>query len=521
MRIPSFKLKQSIRPFGAFLIWAAIFALSYAQAPLFTSNQNQYFLHGLARAGYGQLSADWLANTLDPTPLFSLLVELIYRAFANTSIYYLIYALLMGVYLYALVGIVTTLFRFEDSKVKSFAFFSALVLVHSAALRYLLTTLLGDQWTYALEGGLAGQRLLGEVLQPSTFGVLLLLSLYFFLRARPIVSAALLSLAASVHPTYLLSAALLALAYMVVTIVEQRHYKSALQIGLTALLLVAPILVYSFTVFLPTSPEVYAETRHTLVHFRIPHHAVPAQWLNDSALFQVALVVLALYLVRKSRLFWVLALSTAMAALLTLIQVLTGSDSLALLFPWRLSVLLVPLSTAILVAFLLGRIWTRFATVLVHYRKLMVAVISLGLLALVGVGLLRFGLEVIQKRTAPDRPMMAFVSQNLESGQFYMLPIDLQDFRLATGAPAVVDFKAIPYQDLEVAQWLTRLNNVHLFYLEVGKPGNCRHMERIALEFVATHLVVPKENFDLSCAGLELLYRDQEYAVFYITPPQE
>lgn len=35
------------------LLWGIVFALAYAQSPLYTSNQNQYFLHGLAQAGYG------------------------------------------------------------------------------------------------------------------------------------------------------------------------------------------------------------------------------------------------------------------------------------------------------------------------------------------------------------------------------------------------------------------------------------------------------------------------------------
>ena len=52
-------------------VLAAAFAAAHTQAPLFFSNQNQYLLHGLAAAGYGHLSADWLSTTADPTPLFS------------------------------------------------------------------------------------------------------------------------------------------------------------------------------------------------------------------------------------------------------------------------------------------------------------------------------------------------------------------------------------------------------------------------------------------------------------------
>ena len=56
------------------LLLALAFAVAYTQSPLFYSNQNQYLLHGLAKGGYGHLSHDWLANTHDPTPVFSALV---------------------------------------------------------------------------------------------------------------------------------------------------------------------------------------------------------------------------------------------------------------------------------------------------------------------------------------------------------------------------------------------------------------------------------------------------------------
>ena len=37
------------------LAGAVVFALAHTQAPLYWSNQNQYFLHGLAQGGLGDL----------------------------------------------------------------------------------------------------------------------------------------------------------------------------------------------------------------------------------------------------------------------------------------------------------------------------------------------------------------------------------------------------------------------------------------------------------------------------------
>ena len=61
---------------GVFLLAALIFSLAHGQSPLYTINQDSYFLHGLSAAGRGFLHADWLAGTADPFPLFSQFVRL-------------------------------------------------------------------------------------------------------------------------------------------------------------------------------------------------------------------------------------------------------------------------------------------------------------------------------------------------------------------------------------------------------------------------------------------------------------
>src|SRR5262245_43371058 len=79
------------------LFWAFGFGLSYTQVPLYYSNQNQYFLHGLAQSDRGLLKEDWLANTADPTPVFTRVVELTNR-YLHEAFFYLYYLLLLGIY---------------------------------------------------------------------------------------------------------------------------------------------------------------------------------------------------------------------------------------------------------------------------------------------------------------------------------------------------------------------------------------------------------------------------------------
>src|SRR5436190_4895343 len=96
--------RRFVLPIVLFLVGAAVFAAAYCQAPLYYSNQNQYFLHGLAGAGTGLLREDWLANTRDPTPVFSALVSFTARHL-HPRAFYAYYALLMGAYAAAMLGL--------------------------------------------------------------------------------------------------------------------------------------------------------------------------------------------------------------------------------------------------------------------------------------------------------------------------------------------------------------------------------------------------------------------------------
>src|SRR5262245_25880138 len=88
---------------------AGLFALAYTQSPYVWSNQHQYFLHGAALAGFGDLRNDWLANTTDPTPVFSWLVALAYRT-AGPSLLAAIYFVMLMAYFIAIDRILSACF---------------------------------------------------------------------------------------------------------------------------------------------------------------------------------------------------------------------------------------------------------------------------------------------------------------------------------------------------------------------------------------------------------------------------
>jgi hypothetical protein len=492
-----------------FLAVGVLFAFSYTQSPLYTSNQNQYFIHGLAKAGYGYLFQDWLANTLDPTPLFSYLIYLTYRYLHLPAFFHLYYAILLGVYLYCLVGIADEATHLRRSRPRFWSFLALIFVVHSAALRFAFSRIFGVDWTYLLEDGVADQRLLGPVFQPSVFGVLLLVSIYLFLRRKPVLAVLAACLAAAVHPTYLLSAAALTLAYMSLSYLEQRRLAQPLLLGGIALLAAAPILIYVYTGFASTPAETTAKAQDILVNFRIPFHAVVSRWFDIRAVVKLAIIIAALFLVRKQRLFLILLIPFLVASLFTILQIALKSNTLALLFPWRISTFLTPLSTAVLLAEGVRRLFERRPAWETKGANLVFGV-SVALIGLVVViGLVRMALDFQRQAVSADRPVMAYVASHNAPDQYYMIPLEMQDFRLVTGSPIYVEFKSIPYQDQDVLEWYRRIQVADLFY----KKGDCGSLEKLATIGV-THVVADYRLFNLNCTEWEQVYQDPNYRVY-------
>ncbi|MEN8173981.1 MAG: DUF6798 domain-containing protein, partial [Chloroflexota bacterium] len=465
----------SVQRLAFMVFWVVVFTLAYAQAPLFTSNQNQYFLHGLAEAGYGNLSEDWLSNTLDPTPVFSWMIGLTYRLVTWTPIFYLYFGILAGVYLFSLLGIVESIFEKGSTSIRRWGFLALITVLQSAGLRYFFNSQLGVNWNYLFDGGAAGQRLLGEVLQPSAFGVLLLLSIYLFLREKTWWAVVPLVLAPTIHPTYLLGAAILTLIYMGLIYQQEKKLWAPIKFGAAALLGVMPILIYTFSVYRSTSAVATTRARDILVNFRIPHHALPEVWFDVTSVIKIGFLLAALYLVRKhTKLFVILAVPTVIGGILTGAQMISGSHVLALLFPWRLSAFLIPVSVSVIAAWSVGRLNPMMARFPEGRVRLVLAVIALGA---AGAGIAKFNYAYQEKENSPDQATLAYIETHKSASEVYLIPLDWQNFRLETGAPAYVEFKSIPYQEEDVLEWYRRVSQTGKLYQATMKRQGCKALD--------------------------------------------
>lgn len=543
--VPSKRAPLIPRPVS-FLLWAIVFGLAYTQAPLYYSNQNQYYLHGLAEGGLGLLKDDWLANTKDPTPIFSFLIATTYR-YLHESLFYVYYIVMLGIYFRALTGLFAVVAGEKASPLSYYVFLAAFVFLHSGLARLISARLTGIDYPWYFQAGVAGQYVLGPTFQPSVFGVLLILSVYLFVTDRPWSAVIVACLAAILHSTYLLSAGLLVLSYVCYLYGTERRGEAARVAGLAALL-VTPSLAYAWLTFGPTSDSDFAAAQQLLARYRIPHHCQIDRWLDGIAAAQVAWIVLAMVLVRGSKLFIVMFVSFAVALTLSLMQYGLDSNTLALLFPWRASIYLVPIATAIILARVAVRIG-RFIERRGDWARFAVPAVSAVVLAGSAAAGLAINLSGAAYQLGSDEDqMMAFVKEHKSEGDVYLIPIELpkprksrgqssrdfkplvgraedgglipmelQPFRLKTGAPIFVDFKSIPYKDVEVLEWRRRLDLALRVYASKGTEFE-KALQDVSARALVTHVVaVSSQRFD--AASLEIVYEDPHYRVYRIKHP--
>jgi hypothetical protein len=108
--------------------------------------------------------------------------------------------------------------------------------------------------------------------------------------------------------------------------------------------------------------------------------------------------------------------------------------------------------------------------------------------------------------------MMAFVAGHHSEGEVYLTPVKMQDFRLVTGSPVYVEFKSIPYRDLDVLEWYRRINIADRIY----KEGDCVLLASLAAEEKVTHVVWEKDSTAPLCPGLVPIYEDAAFRVYKI-----
>ncbi|MGC9528483.1 MAG: DUF6798 domain-containing protein [Limnospira sp.] len=502
------QLRSWLDPIVKILILGFVLGISYVQDPLYTSNQNTKFLHGMARAGYGYLQNDWQANTLNPLPVFTALVEFTV-SHLHPAFFYVYYLILFGIYAYSLIGIASIIFKIDTPLEKS-VYFLFFIAVHCLEI-----DIFEFETHVHLHYGLAEQYILGPYFQTSNFGVFILLSIYLFLRGYHFGSILPLAIAATVHPAYLPSVALITLGYMAAIYRQKKRLFLILYLGIVSAVSILPVTLYMAIAFRPTSPEM-AELARSLIVNRIPHHSFPELWLNSVAWVQILGVVLGIYAVRKYPLFWVMFVPFSVASISTLLQVFSQNKTLAFMTPWRVSAWLVPLSTALILARFISATFIQYQNFFLRFKNLTywVTLTAISIFVVVGVQA-----QIKELKREPDYvPMMEFVRRHRKPDHLYLIPHisgNFVSFRLQTGVPIFVNYKTHPYKDKDVVEWHDRMMMSQRFYAPEFRENRCQALRELAGTHSITH-VITELGDAIACEGTREIYADPKFKIYEI-----
>lgn len=472
---------------------------------LYSSTQLYHFIHGLAKSGFGELSADWFANTNNPWLFFEILVAFTAKHLGE-PFFYLYQFLLTAVYLYSLVGIADHFFQIRTDRFKFFIFLTTILITHAAYWP--------DDFGYTLYSGVATQLIPLDGLVPNSFGSLFLLSILLFLRGKLPGAIAVLAAACYFHPSYLIVGASLVAGYLWALYRQGAPLKRLLLIGGSALLAVFPLVLYFHLLNADATPQQASQAAQILAIIRLPHHTLVADWWDPYALVRFLLMAGGLVVMRKTRLFPVLMTGFLFIALPTALLAIRPSAILGGLMLWRPAIVFVPLSTTLLIAALVNQSFARIDAESRLFRWLLLSgwTAVLILVMVQGFGYQIGKIERISLRQ--NDPVLVFVREDLSPGDLYLFPPDWKmasNFRIETGAPVFADWVQHPWSVLDTLEWYQRYQALEQIYARQN-PDRCQQTVDLIDRYGITHLVTPL-TLNFSCLDWETIYVDDQQLI--------
>lgn len=356
---------------------AMLLTIVYPMQGLFSGNQNIYFLWGMADMFPNAFTADPLLSSPDPYPLFSWSISIFPAQFLPIWTT-LLYVLLTSIYSFSLFGIADKVAGIYRNRSRLFSFSAVFLFLHASPIWGTYFQLVFDidlRWMW--DSGIAEQGVLRGYLQPSVFGVFLLLSFYFAARRNFAAAILCIAPAAIMHANYLFLGGMLSFVYLIQAGFERKTIIASCLL----LLAVLPYSNYLLKHFLLLDADTkMAIDKAVMAGFDHNLHINPMNWINAKLFAQLVVLFLGFVVVWKTSVRNLVLGLSGIAMALTSLAFATDNTTLISLNPWRISILLIPLFASVLTAKIISSgIWKllqpiAFATIgsicmmLVYYR---------------------------------------------------------------------------------------------------------------------------------------------------------
>jgi hypothetical protein len=506
--------KKIISAIFPWLILSLLFLVSVGGMFVqFHSNQHLHLLRGLASGSMDGLANDWLANTSDPMPVFNVIVRIASK-YLGTSSFYIIQVILIAVYLYSMLGITDHLFDIKRSKF----FYMFFVVIYLFSYSVIFTRF----FKIDIYAGLADQYLGFNTFLPNIFGVFLFLSLYLFLKKKHTWAVITLCIAGYIHTGYVIASAVLTASYMVINYFETKEIKTSLKIGILALILISPMVVFNLQENAGATTDQIFESTRILVEERIPHHTQVDVWWGPTAVIKLHICIFALWIFRKSQLFPLILIGFLVVFLPIPILRIRPSNVIALLQLWRAGVFLIPLCTTLILGYLITNFYSSREKFLAKNKKIIYILLGIIVVFFSVTGIKTQFDKVEYYNDIPTRQLFSYINENPAMDSNYLIPpkdYDLQGFRLETETPLFVDWKSHPWNSLELLEWYDRLNLALSFY-EAESGQACSILSTLVQDYQISHLITYTES-PAACPNLDLIYQDEQYLLYTVDQEQQ
>jgi len=457
-----------------YLLLSVLFAITIQQFPFFKGN-SLHLLHAVKSFEFNKLQNDWIANQTNHLPLFTYFNNIILRIFPINFLHIVHFILLT----------LCSLFLFLICKKE----FPNLNKLHLLLLWFAIFILIYHEHSFF--GGVAGQDIINEGYQPASFGVLFYIGIYLYLIKRNFSAILFICLSASFHPSYVLHSGFLLIG-IITYFVFQKDYKQTFKILILYSILILPITVYIIYNFFLIDKQLIIEGQNILLE-RIPHHALIENWFSYKDVISILIYFISLFLIFKNkRLFIPFAILGFFSISLSLIQFITEIESLALTFPWRASVFLIPLSSMIIISFLINKFFT---------NKLNFNILSISLFIIICsfFFIKNHFIKNSNKDFYKELELSKKINENYKSIERILIPVDLTNIRMNTGLPIFVDWKHHAFKYSEIIIWDQRMKLAKKFFATNTFAEQKLILNDINKIETISHILIYKDNLPNEC----------------------
>jgi len=180
---------------------------------------------------------------------------------------------------------------------------------------------------------------------------------------------------------------------------------------------------------------------------------------------------------------------------LSVTQYFINNNSLALVFPWRTSVFISPISSIIILSFFLNQI---------KLDKTKLRIISFFLIILTSTTFYvkSHHIKNLNLKFKKDINLVNKIKKNFNSVERLLIPIDLDFIRMNSGLPIFIDWKHHAFRYDQLIEWKLRVDLVNKFYSSKTADKQLTNLKKIhEIEYIS-HILIKKDKLKINCDDL-------------------